>query len=177
MTRLAYAFLPLTAAGFAAVLVIHVAALFGATWLFDHSLFLVGPGLFVVWLPTILIAVSLSREFKQKDFWRAALRGCPPWMRKMQWVLFGYAWVGFFALPLIFGGGMDKPANTARSMSAVLLTFYSIATTVLYSATCASKFDAERRCVNGHRVSPVAKFCEECGAPVETNPAELVRSS
>jgi hypothetical protein len=177
MTRLAYAFLPLAAAGFAAVLVMHIAALFGVTWIFDHWLAYLGPGLFVVWLPTILIMGSLTRDFKQKEVWRAALRGCPAWMRRAQWALFGYAWVGFFALPLIFGGGMDNPANKARSMSAVLLTFYSIAATVFYSATRAGKIDVGRRCLNGHRISPLAKFCDECGAPVQASPVEPAANS
>ena len=75
----------------------------------------------------------LTRDFNQKDMWRAALRGCPQWRQRAQWILFGYAWIGFFALPAIYGGGMDAPTNKARSMSAILLAFYSIAASVLYS--------------------------------------------
>jgi hypothetical protein len=29
--------------------------------------------------------------------------------------------------------------------------------------------------LNGHRVSPLAKFCEECGAPITTQRDELTR--
>jgi hypothetical protein len=128
------------------------------------------PGLFVVWLPTVLIMSRLTRDFKQKDIWRAALRGCPEWMRKAQSALVCYAWIGFFAYPFIYGGGMALPVNKARSMTAVLLMFYSVATTVLYSATQYQRFDATRFCENGHRVSAMAKYCEECGAPVRTSP-------
>ncbi|MHB1938813.1 MAG: hypothetical protein ACYCOR_19860 [Acidobacteriaceae bacterium] len=92
-------------------------------------------------------------------------------MRKALWTLFGYAWLGFFALPFIYGGGMNFPANRARSMSAVLLAFYAIATAVLYSATRADKFDTSKRCLNGHPVPPLAKYCEECGARVQMTPA------
>jgi hypothetical protein len=88
-------------------------------------------------------------------------------MRRGVWIIIGYAWVGFFALPLLYGGGMESVANKARSMSAVLLTFYLIAGSVMYSATRVEKLDASRQCLNGHRISPSAKFCEECGAPVQ----------
>jgi hypothetical protein len=44
-------------------------------------------GIFLVWLPTILLMNRLTRDFKQKDLWKAALRGCPPWMRNALWLL------------------------------------------------------------------------------------------
>jgi hypothetical protein len=68
----------------------------------------------------------LTRDFKQKDAWRAALRGCPRWMYRAVWGIFLYCWAGFFVLPLLYGGGMDEASNKARSMSAGLLIFYLI---------------------------------------------------
>jgi len=172
MAKIVFPFLLLASIGFAVVFAIHVATLFGNTFLFEHLLGFLGPGIFVVWLPTGIIGIRMTRDFKQKDFWRAALRGCPEWMRKAQWVLLGYAWVGFFALPFLYGGGTELLANKARSMSAVVLILYSLASTVLFSATRIEKFDLSRRCLNGHPLPPLAKFCEECGAPVQTiNPA------
>jgi hypothetical protein len=165
MTVLTYPFLALAVAGFVAVLAIHVASLFGVTYLW-HFLRFLFPGIFVVFLPTIFVMNRLTRDFKQKDIWRAALRGCPQWMRRAVWAIIGYAWVGFFVLPLLFGGGMESAANKARSMSGALLIFYLIPAAVLYSATQVQRLDESRRCLNGHRVSPLAKFCEECGAPV-----------
>jgi hypothetical protein len=47
------------------------------------------PGIFVVWLPTILFTNLLTRDFKQKDLWKAGLRGCPAWMRTAQWAVWG----------------------------------------------------------------------------------------
>jgi hypothetical protein len=167
MALLVYPFLGLAATGFVAVLIVHLAALLGVIYLFDISLKFLGPGLFVVWLPTVLVMGRLTRDYKQKDIWRAALRGCPKWLQRAQWILFGYTWVGFFALPIIYGGGRDLPINSARSMSGLLLAFYSIAACVLYSATQAAKFDEGKYCLNGHRVSPLAKYCDECGAPVQ----------
>jgi hypothetical protein len=165
MAALVYPFLVLAAVGFAAMLVIHVASLFGITAPFEHSLTYLAPGMFVVFLPTILVMTQLTRDFKQKDIWRAALRGCPRWMYRTVWVIFGYAWVGFFALPFLYGGGMDAEANKARMLSGTLLVFYLIPLAVLYSWTQARQFDDSRRCLKGHHVSPLAKFCDECGAP------------
>jgi hypothetical protein len=172
MGVLIYPFLALAATGFVAALIVHMAALLGVIYPFEVLLKFLFPGLVVVWLPTILVMTRLTRDFKQKDIWRAALRGCPKWLQRAQWILFGYTWVGFFALPVIFGGGMDLPINNARSMSGVLLAFYSIAASVLYSATQAAKIDESRRCLNGHRVSPLAKYCDECGAPVQAVPSQ-----
>jgi hypothetical protein len=166
MTKLVYPFLLLAVAGLAIDVVIHITSLTGSTGVFD----LLGKytllGIFVVWFPAIFAMNRLGREFKQKDVWRAALRGCPKWMRMAMWTVFGYAWVGFFVLPLLYGGSSTSHANSARLMSGVALMFYSVAACVLYSATQAEKHDQGRRCTNGHRVGPLAKFCEECGAPV-----------
>jgi hypothetical protein len=165
MKALLYPILALAALGSLALLYVHVAALLGSTLGFVHFLHYLVPGLFVVWIPTILVSGAMTRDFKQKDFWRAALRGCPAWMRLAVWIIFGYAWAGLFAFPLLFGGGMESPANKARYMSAVLLSFYTISVAVLYSAGRAKRFDASHYCLNGHKMSPSAKFCEECGAP------------
>ena len=166
MRALIYPLLGVAVVGFAAALVIHLAALFGSIYPFEYSLKILGPGLVVVWFPTVLVAARLARDFKQKDVWRAMLRGCPKWLQRALWILFGYTWVGFFVLPAILRRLFDSAANTARSMSGMLVAFYSVAACVLYSATKAEKLDEARRCLNGHRVSPLAKYCEECGAPV-----------
>jgi len=166
MALLIYPLLVLAAIGFVTVLIGHLAALLGATYLVESLLKFLVPGLFVVWFPTIIVMSRLSRDVKQKDIWRAALRGCPKWLQRAQYILFGYAWLGFFALPVVYGGGMGSDSNEARSISGVLVAFYSIATSVLYSATQIEKFDKSRYCLNGHRLSPLAKYCDECGAPV-----------
>ena len=168
MAGLLYPFLALAVIGCIALLGIHVASLFGITSGFGASIRILGPGVFVVFVPAVLVMTRLTRDFKQKDLWRAALRGCPTWLRRTVWVVFGYSWAGFFLLPILYRSGMDSPASQARTMSAVLLTFYLVAAAVLYSATQVDKVDRIRRCLNGHAVSPAANYCEECGAPVAT---------
>jgi hypothetical protein len=166
MRAVVYPFFALAAVGFAATLVVHIASLFGSTYLFERTIAVLGPGVFVVVLPTIFLMNRLTRDFKQKDTWSAALRGCPQWMYRAVLGICLYCWAGFFLFPLLFGGGMGSAANTARGMSGVLLAFYLIPLAVMYSATHVKSFDQSRRCLNGHSLSPLAKFCEECGAPV-----------
>src|SRR6516225_2457618 len=175
MTAVVYPFFALATVGFAATLVVHVASLFGNTYLFERTLAVLGPGMFVVFLPTIFVMNRLTRDFKQKYLWRAALRGCPRWMYRAVWGVFLYGWAGFVVLPLLYGGGMDLAANKVRVLSGVLLAFYLFQPAVMYSATHVERFDESRLCLNGHRVSPLAKFCEECGAPVAPSTPEFRR--
>jgi len=166
MGAIFYALFLLAASGFTVTLICHVASLFGIPLGLQQYLKFLFPGVFVVFLPTIFVMNRLTRDFKQKDLWRAALRGCPPWMRRAVGIIAGYSWLGFFGLPWLYGGGMNSPANRDRVMSAMLMTFYLVPAAVLYSATRVQSLDESRRCLNGHRVSPSAKFCEQCGAPV-----------
>ena|ERR1700693_608052 len=177
MTAFIYPFLILASVGFVAILSVHVAALAGSTWAFTHFLKFLFPGIFIVWLPTVLAMGRLTRDFKQKDIWKAALRGCPLWMQRAQYIVLGYAFFAAFVLPFVYGGGMNSASNTARAMSATALTFYAIATCVLYSATRADRFDRSRRCANGHRVEPLAKYCDECGAPVVSASSDSPQNS
>ncbi len=164
---LIYPCLILAWAGFILVFFLHVAALAGWTEPFKHVGQFIVPGIFVIWLPTIVVMNRQTREFKQKDIWKAALRGCPVWMRAGLWILSGYGFVAALILPAV-DGGMDSASNSARATSGIALAFYSIAACVLYSATRADRLDATRRCANGHPVAPLARYCEQCGAPVVT---------
>jgi hypothetical protein len=126
------------------------------------------PGIFIVWIPTVILMNRVTRDFKQRDIWKAALRGCPPWMRRTLWVVTGVSFAGFFA-PLVWGG---KPGALSAGFFLVPSIFYSISFCVMYSILHVEKFDAGRRCLNGHRISPLAKFCEECGAPAAPQETE-----
>jgi hypothetical protein len=165
MNVIIYPFLVLASFAFTAVLCVHAAALAGSTQAFNALMKFLLPGVFVVMLPTIFVMNRLTRDFKQKDIWKAALRGCPLWMQRGHYVLWGYAFFAAFVLPFAYGGGMHSAPNTAREMSALTLVPYGIVICVLYSATRADRFDQSRRCAKGHCVAPLAKYCEECGAP------------
>jgi hypothetical protein len=153
-------------AGFGIDAVIHIAALAGNPVVFQRFGKYMFATLFLVWIATIFFMNRLTREVKQKDLWKAALRGCPKWMRITAWVISGYAWVGMFANNLRSG---DSNLAGARAGSGVMLAFFVIGVCVLYSAKHVELVDNSRRCLNGHRVGPLATFCEDCGSPVVEN--------
>lgn len=157
--------LAVASVGFAAQAVVHIAALCGLTAPFQQLEKLLIPALFVVFVPMILLMNRMTRDFRQRDIWKAALRGCPQWMRVTLWTIAGYAWLAALS-PLLFGSRNLSPLASARCASAMILAFYAISVGVLYSATQVAKVDVARRCLNGHPVGPAAKYCEECGAPV-----------
>lgn len=164
MRALIMPLLILAALGSAAVLAIHVAALFGLSWPFQYSFILILAGLIPVFVPATLLVNDMIPGFRRQYVWRAVVRRCPAWMSRAFYAVFAYGWVAFFALPRIYGGDMNGPANKARSMSAVMLIFYLMPLLVFYSAV-RLETDHLRRCLNGHRLSALAKHCEECGAP------------
>lgn len=120
-------------------------------------------GIFVVWFPTVILMNRLTRDLKQKDLWKAALRGCPSWMRGTLWIVIGIAVGATFVVPLLLG---QRPGGTPESFVLFPIAFYSVSFCVMYSLIHADEVDSRSHCLNGHLISPMAKFCEECGAPV-----------
>ena len=160
----------LAAIGLIASLVVHVSALLGMSSPLGEESWVLHIGIFVVWLPAVLVLQSLTREFKQKDLWRAALRGCPDWMRWTIWGFSGYALVNFTVFAVSMGGssprGGPTPGSVWRGFSGHWMAFYSVAFAIMYSAIHVEQRDSQRRCVEGHPVSPAAQYCEQCGKPV-----------
>jgi hypothetical protein len=118
-------------------------------------------GLFAVWLPTVILSNRLTKDFKQRDFWKAALRGCPACMRAALWVVIGCVFAVFFLAVLSRRSLGDAP----QTFVLFPIMFYAVSFCVMYSLINVEKHDSVRRCLNGHAISPLAKFCEECGAP------------
>lgn len=150
-------------AGLIAAVSIHALAWFGANVPGEVPLF---AGLFVVWVPTVLVSMRLTRDYAQKDFWKAALRGCPRWASRATMGLVAYVFLNF-GISLFLSPGRGRSASGtegARMMSAGMLPFYGIAAATLYSAIHA--VDDRRRCPRGHVTSPEAEFCDKCGEPV-----------
>lgn len=149
-------------------IVSHLAALLGTQGPLGNYAWLLHIGIFVVWLPTVLVASRMGADFKNKDLWKAVLRGCPRWMQYMVYGFFGYAFLNFaiFLATAPKGGSGPMPPVMVRGFSGHWMAFYSTAAAVLYSATHVSDRDKGRRCANGHTVGPLAQFCEQCGQAV-----------
>ena len=167
VTKGLYALAILAAAGFAVSLLVHVAAWAGVAP--PQAAWALHVGILVVWLPTVLVSQGLTRNFKQRDFWTAALRGAPPWTPvALKWLM-GYAVVNFllFIFQTILGARSNDPALQARGFSGHWMIFYGAAAATLFSAgQLRERGDQPRVCVNGHAVSLSAQYCEQCGSPV-----------
>ena len=163
----------LSAFGLALSFVSHLASLLGGTGPLGGDAWVLHIGIFVVWIPAIFVSRALTKGVPQKDFWKATLRGCPPWMRWMVTLLFGYALLNFILLL-----ASRTPAKSSGPMtpwdvylfSGHWMIFYAAAMATFYSA--AHLDNASPRCIQGHSVSPHAKFCDQCGQPVVQAPRD-----
>lgn len=156
-------------AGLGASILVHLTAAVGLPNPFGRAAWGLHGGIFVVGLPTFLAARRMPRPVDRKDFWRVLLRGCPSWAMRGLYGLFAYAIVNF----LLFAAGLLGDANDEavklRGFSGHWMVFYAAAAAALHSVAHAAEHDETRRCANAHPASPLAKYCEECGAPVVTS--------
>jgi hypothetical protein len=167
--KVLYGLAVLAAAGFCVSLLVHLAAWAGvappqAAWALHF-------GIFVVWLPTVLVSQRLTKDFKQREFWTAALRGAPPWAATALKWLMGYAVANFlfFMFQTTQDSGARNAVIEARGFSGHWMIFYGAAAATLFSAArLRERGDQPRVCLNGHSVSLSARYCEECGSPVMT---------
>jgi hypothetical protein len=157
-------------------LLVHVSSLLGIFSPFGAP----ARGLFVMLtigavplsFPAVLAAIPLCKDFKSKDFWKAALRGCPAWLKYLPGFCFGYAAFIFILFRIMVdggaksGGGQGLSTRDIQVISASIMAVYSFSMATLYSAIQVRNHDQTRRCLNGHPVSPSAKFCGRCGSEV-----------
>jgi hypothetical protein len=161
-------FITLAAMGFVLSVAAHVQALRRLPMPGGKAVWALHIGIFVVWLPTVVVAYRFTRGATRKDFWKIALIGCPKWMRQALYVIFGYAILNFIYFmattvnrPPSRG---DAPPEVVRGFSGHWMVFYGAAFATLYSAYVVGYSGIQRKCPNGHSVPITAKFCEECGA-------------
>ncbi len=118
--------------GFLASLAAHVAGYAGIAQPFGISPQPLGPGIFIVWAPTVPAFMYLSSGCSRKDSWKAALRGCPVWMSRLLYGVFGYGFLNFFAFMFSVGGEGTEAAEI-RLLSGHCMVFYFAAFAVMYS--------------------------------------------
>jgi hypothetical protein len=100
-----------------------------------------------------------------QDFWKAALRGCPDWMRWSVYGLFGYVLLNVGG-GVLRGAAPTAPTPLTMSASAAgLMAFHGVAFAILYSRL---RLGPPRvvRCAAGHEAPPLATFCPTCGRPL-----------
>jgi hypothetical protein len=151
--------------GFLACVLVHVCTLAGVRGPFAPWIHYLGIGVFVVWLPTVLVAARLAKGAKQSESWKAVLRGCPAWVKSGVYAVSGYAVLNFvlFIVQIEPYQKADVPDVVSnRLISGHLMVFYYVGAATLYSAIRLGDF-SQRRCSYGHDVSPFAKYCDVCG--------------
>jgi hypothetical protein len=159
----------LAIAGFCASVLVHVLAILGLPSPFGSGTWLLHVGIFVIWIPTVLVAQRLTKNAKQSELWKVMLRGCPAWMRIAVYGLFAYSFLNF-AFFVVQGAAQSKNVPDVleyRGFSGHWMLFYFVGATTLYSASRLGL--GQQRCPNGHEVSPLASFCDRCGAVLSSS--------
>jgi hypothetical protein len=158
----------LAALGFILSVTAHCVSLAGVQLPGGGLVWALHAGIFVVWLPAVLVSAKVARYGKQRDFWKTVLAACPVWMRRGLYGLFAYAIINFAIFMVTTSHQMKSQAGAAppsviRGFSGHWMVFYGAAFVLLYSRVNAPELYCERKCPNGHSVPPLARFCPECG--------------
>jgi hypothetical protein len=130
-------FMTLAGAGFLLSLGVHVASLFGIAMPGGETVFALHAGIFVVWIPTVLLGPPMRGQAGRK-FWSELREGLPRWMYRGIQVLFVYALVNFVLFasnaPKKSASSPKAPPAVVRGFSGHWLVFYGTAFAVLYAA-------------------------------------------
>ena len=130
-------FIALSVVGLVLSLWVHLGALMGQRVAPESFFWILHIGIFVVWLPAVLVAQRLVGTINRKDFWKVVLKNSPDWMRYMVYAFGGYAVVNFLLFMVNApngGGGGNPPAAVWRGFSGHWMAFYSAALAILYNA-------------------------------------------
>lgn len=119
-------------------------------------------GIFVVWLPAVLIAQRINKGSRLKFSWKQVLAGCPQWMSYAAYGLFAYALINFFLS--ISTQEMDSQQGL-RTFSGHWMMFYGMAFCIFFSSWRFPSLLRPRHCLAGHDVAQNDQFCSLCGLP------------
>jgi len=160
-------FVCFAAVGLLVSLWVHIGAVMGKRVAPEAFFWMLHIGIFVVWIPAVLISQRLVGSVNRKDFWKVALKGLPTWVRYVMYAFFAYAVVNFLLFMNNAPTGHSNegpPAAVWRGFSGHWMVFYFAALAILYSA--ANTMRSSPRCTNGHLAAPNAAYCTRCGQPV-----------
>lgn len=134
--------------GFALSLIAHVASILGIALPGGPATFALHVGIFVVWIPTVIVVPRMRRGLGTRAAFESAFSAAPRWLNRTRQLIFVYGIANF----LIFVNAIPKHAQVAdndpeliRGFSGHWLIFYSTAFTVLYSVTRDPQPTAKRK--------------------------------
>lgn len=175
MTALLYPFELIAALGFALSLAAHLAALTGTPIPGGSAVMMLHVGIFVVWLPAVIVANKASNGARRADFWKVVLSGAPEWQRKGLYALFAYAILNFVLFFARTVGEKPPPGTVSlgvvRGFSGHWMVFYAAAFVILHSARRTPALMSARLCPSGHAMAFGDRFCPVCGKEVPLPPA------
>lgn len=127
-------------------------------------------GIFVVWVPAVLVLRRPKVQAGSDNSWKSAFAGCPAWMRGGLYFLFGYAMLNFLWFVATADQHKkpagDAPASVIRGFSGHWMAFYGAAFGIFYSRRQAPHLYREHQCPLGHHISPTDRFCPICGTQI-----------
>ena len=129
-------FVGISGIGLVVSLGVHVGALLGHKVAPDALFPLLHAGIFVVWVPTVLLSRRTVGIVDQRNFWKVMLK--PKWLRYVVFVFTAYALINFlFFITKVPRGvkGNQDPIELWRGFSGHWMAFYSAAFAILYSVT------------------------------------------
>ena len=165
------------ACGLALSLLVHLLSFFGIQFGGTALFAALHVGIFPLWIPVVLISMRMSSSVNRRDFWKAALSGCPRWMRYMTYGFFIYAVVNFaIFIVLVLAHPPPKqlsgapPALVLHGFSGHWMAFYSAGLAILTTAYRRGLSNLQRRCPFGHCVGWSDRFCPTCGSSLAVAP-------
>ena len=147
MNVIAYPFLLLAGLGLLLSLTAHVLALFGKTIPGGGLVWTLHIGIFLVWIPAIILSRRMLRDVRREHHMETVLAACPRWLRLAIKIIFVYGILNFF-LFMASTMGHPKPTGTAppaviRGFSGHWMIFYGAAFVTFY-ATIRSAYGGSR---------------------------------
>jgi hypothetical protein len=130
-------FVGISCIGLALSMWVHVGAIFGQRVVPESFFWMLHVGIFIVWIPAVLIAQRLVGNTSRRDFWKVILKDSPVWLRYMVYGFGAYAIVNFLlflANTPAHSYGANPPAEVWRGFSGHWMAFYTAAFAILYSA-------------------------------------------
>jgi len=131
-------FLEFSIVGLICSVIVHILGLFGRRPPFGYFAFFLQFGAVVSGIGAALAVIMLLGS-RGEDFWRAAFRNCPKWIKWITYLLIGYAIFNFIVFLNRFGHreGLQPDQIVAivfRGVSGEWMAFYSAALLIFFSA-------------------------------------------
>jgi hypothetical protein len=132
----------LSFAGLVLSIWVHVGALFGRQVAPDYFFWGLHMGIFVVFIPAVLVAQKRVGTTSRRDFWKVVTKGSPDGLRYLLYFFFAYAVVNF-AIFFLQMAPLGKQEGTSpltwRGFSGHWMVFYCASFAILTSAVRSSR--------------------------------------